>query len=176
MSFKILITGGAGYIGNVLSRMLLKKKYEITILDNFIYNQQSSQLDLINNKRFHIIKGDVRNVRLLSELIAKNDIIIPLAAIVGAPSCEKNIQLATEINLNQIKNIKKKVSKNQYILLPVTNSGYGISKKNDYFDENSPLTPISHYGKTKVEAEKVISELENFISLRLATVFGVSFS
>ena len=171
---KILVTGGAAYLGNVIIRELLKNKHEITVIDNFMYNQQSSLLTLSKNKKINIIKSDVRNYKLLKEEVKKNDAIIPLAAIVGAPACDLNPDLATELNLNQIKNIKELMTKDQLIILPVTNSGYGIGKKDLYCDETSELNPISHYGKTKVESEKLILDLENFVSLRLATVFGVS--
>ena len=171
---KILVTGGAGYLGNVIIRELLKNKHEITVIDNFMYNQQSSLLTLSKNEKINIIKSDVRNYKLLKEEVKKNDVIIPLAAIVGAPACDLNPDLATELNFNQIKNIKELMTKDQLIILPVTNSGYGIGKKDLYCDETSELNPISHYGKTKVESEKLILDLENFVSLRLATVFGVS--
>ena len=104
---KILVTGGAGYLGNVIIRELLKNKHEITVIDNFMYNQQSSLLTLSKNKKINIIKSDVRNYKLLKEEVKKNDAIIPLAAIVGAPACDLNPDLATELNLNQIKNIKE---------------------------------------------------------------------
>tara|TARA_B100001093_G_C26761083_1_gene985727 strand:- start:392 stop:1327 length:936 start_codon:yes stop_codon:yes gene_type:complete len=171
---KILVTGGAGYLGNVIIRELLKNKHEITVIDNFMYNQQSSLLTLSKNEKINIIKSDVRNYKLLKEEVKKNDVIIPLAAIVGAPACDLNPDLATELNFNQIKNIKELMTKDQLIILPVTNSGYGIGKTDLYCDETSELNPISHYGKTKVESEKLILDLENFVSLRLATVFGVS--
>lgn len=172
---KILITGGAGYIGNVLTRDLLRDQDNIvTVLDSFTYSQQNSFFDIINMSNLNVINHDVRDIYVLKEQIIKNDIIIPLAGVVGAPACQKNQLLATELNLDQMINIKNLLSKNQSLIVPTTNSGYGIGEKNQYCDEQSPLNPISHYGKTKVEAEKHISDLENFISLRLATVFGVS--
>lgn len=172
---KILITGGAGYIGNVLCRQLLKsKKYNITVLDNFLFQQQNALLDIITDSNFNIIKGDVRDVDILKKSLSENDIIIPLAAIVGAPACERDKLLATEVNLHQIINIKKNISKDQIVILPITNSGYGFGTKEMHFDEMSKLNPISHYGKLKVQAEKVMLDFDNFISLRLATVFGVS--
>ena len=172
---KILITGGAGYIGNILLRELLENQHnKVTVIDNFSYSQHNSFIEIINNNNLNIINQDVRNLDVFNNEIRKNDIIIPLAGVVGAPACEKNKLLATELNLNQIINIKKIISKNQILLVPITNSGYGIGEKDKFCDESSPLKPISHYGKTKVEAEKHISDLENFISLRLATVFGIS--
>lgn len=172
---KILVTGGAGYIGNILTRDLLKDSNNlVTVLDSFSYSQQSSFFEIINKKNLNVVNEDVRNKEVLDKHISRNDVILPLAGVVGAPACEKNKLLATELNLEQMVNIKKKISKNQILIVPITNSGYGIGEKDKFCDENSPLNPISHYGKTKVEAEKHISELENFISLRLATVFGVS--
>ena len=172
---KILITGGAGYIGNVLCRNFLKTgNYKVTVLDSFLFQQQNSLLDLISNDNFNIIKGDVRNFNLFKKLISEHDIVIPLAAIVGAPACEQDKLLSTEINLDQIKNLKKCLSKDQLVILPITNSGYGVGSDDMFFDEKSPLNPISHYGKLKVEAEKIMLDFENFISLRLATVFGIS--
>ncbi len=171
---KIFVTGGGGYIGVALVRELLKNNYKVTVLDNFMFNQQYVFLDLIKNKNLTVINGDVRNTNLLKTHLKRNEYIIPLAGIVGAPACNKNRSLATQINLNQIKNIKKFINKKHKIILPVTNSGYGIGKKGEFCTEESTLNPISHYGITKVKAEKEILKLKNFISLRLATVFGLS--
>ena len=171
---KILVTGGAGYIGSVLVNELLKNKFNVTVLDNFFFNQQHIFFELIKNPRLTVVNGDVRNKKLFKELIKKNEYIIPLAGIVGAPACKKNPKLATQINFNQIKSIIKLIKSNQKIILPVTNSGYGIGQKDKFCTEESPLNPISHYGRTKVKAENEIRKIKNFISLRLATVFGLS--
>ncbi|MDC1177530.1 SDR family oxidoreductase [Candidatus Pelagibacter sp.] len=171
---KILITGGAGYIGIALVKELLKNNFKVTVLDNFIFNQQYVFFDLIKKKNLKIINENVKNKKLLKKLVKENEFIIPLAGVVGAPACEKKPKDATEINFNQIKNIIKFSSKKNKIILPVTNSGYGIGKKNEFCTEESPLNPISHYGITKVKAEKEIQKIDNFISLRLATVFGLS--
>ena len=170
----ILVTGGGGYIGVALVSLLLKKKHIVTVLDDFSFDQQYVFLDLIKNKNLNVINGDARNKNLLKDLVQKNEFIIPLAGIVGAPACKMKPKLATEINLNQIKNILKFINKKNKIILPVTNSGYGIGVKNKFCTEESPLKPISHYGVTKVKAEKEIRKIKNFISLRLATVFGLS--
>jgi len=171
---KILITGGAGYIGSVLVNQLLKNKSnKITVVDKLIFGQNSLQ-NLIENKKINFIKQDVRNNNEMKELINKNDLIIPLAALVGAPLCSKYEKETIEINQNAVRFLVDNCSKEQRIIFPVTNSGYGIGAKNESCDENSPLNPISLYGRTKVQAEKFILSKENTICFRLATVFGVS--
>ena len=169
---KILITGGAGYIGSKLISYLTNSKTKITILDSFLHGQESL-LPYISNKNIEIIRGDVRDKSILDSLLKDNDIIIPLAALVGAPLCDKNKDEAISINEKSIKYLCKKKSNDQIILFPMTNSGYGIGG-NEYCDESSPLRPVSLYGKTKVNAENYISQTNNFIVFRLATVFGVS--
>lgn len=170
---KILVTGAAGYIGSVLVPTLLENGYEVSALDSFMYNQ-TSLLDCCHNKKFHLVKGDVRDKDLISKLIQKVDFVVPLACIVGAPACDKDPLGAKTINLDSIKTLLKLRKKGQGIIFPNTNSGYGIGQKNKYCDENSPLKPVSLYGKLKVEAEKEIMRSGNAIALRLATVFGLS--
>mgnify|MGYP001351175317 FL=1 len=170
---KILITGGAGYIGSMLVPELLHLGFQVTVIDNFMF-KQSSLNHLCFNKKFKIINGDIRNKELMKELLSKNDIIIPLAAIVGAPLCNKDPFNAQSINSDAIKDMLKIVSKNQFILMPTTNSAYGTGDKNNFCDENSILRPISKYAKDKVEIEKILMTRENSISYRLATVFGMS--
>ena len=168
---KILITGGAGYLGSVFTRNLLKN-HEVIVYDNLMYNQ-TSLLDLSNNPNFTFHYGDVREWSKLKYLVEQVDIVIPLAALVGFPLCEKDKDLATSINTTQIQNIVDILSDDQMILYPNTNSGYGI-RGNGMVDETNELTPISHYGQTKCEAEDYIINESNGISFRLATVFGVS--
>ena len=169
----VLVTGGAGYIGSVMVPILLNQGYKVTVVDNFIFNQ-SSLLDVVHDKNLSIIKDDIRNVNILKEQVPKNDIIIPLAAVVGAPACNKDKEYSLQLNFEQIKKISKLSSNDQMIIFPVTNSGYGIGQSGVYCDEKTPLNPISHYGKTKVEAEKFLLDDGNSITLRLATVFGSS--
>ena len=168
---KILITGGAGYLGSVFTRNLLKN-HEVIVYDNLMYNQ-TSLVDLSNNPNFTFHYGDVREWSKLKYLVEQVDIVIPLAALVGFPLCEKDKDLATSINTTQIQNIVDVLSGDQMILYPNTNSGYGI-RGNGMVDETNELTPISHYGQTKCEAEDYIINESNGISFRLATVFGVS--
>ena len=168
---KILITGGAGYLGSVFTRNLLKN-HEVILYDNLMYNQ-TSLVDLSNNPNFTFHYGDVREWSKLKYLVEQVDIVIPLAALVGFPLCEKDKDLATSINTTQIQNIVDVLSDDQMILYPNTNSGYGTRGKG-MVDETNELTPISHYGKTKCEAEDYIINESNGISFRLATVFGVS--
>ena len=168
---KILITGGAGYLGSAFTRNLLKN-HEVIVYDNLMYNQ-TSLVDLSNNPNFTFHYGDVREWSKLKYLVEQVDIVIPLAALVGFPLCEKDKDLATSINTTQIQNIVDVLSDDQMILYPNTNSGYGTRGKG-MVDETNELTPISHYGKTKCEAEDYIINESNGISFRLATVFGVS--
>ena len=168
---RILITGGAGYLGSALTRRLLKNN-QVTIIDNLMYNQ-TSLIDLSNNKNFNFIYGDVRDYKLLVEQVNKHDVIIPLAALVGFPACENDKQLATAINYHHIKDIVDNLDKDQKLLFPNTNSGYG-SRTGGEVTEKNKLTPISHYGQTKCDAENYIKSFSNGIIFRLATVFGVS--
>ena len=170
---KILITGGAGYIGSVLTPYLLERGYQLTVLDNLYYGQDSL-LGVCNNKCFDFIKGDTRDEELIKKILPKFDVIIPLACLVGAPICEKNRKLAKSINYNAIKLINDHRSNDQILIFPTTNSGYGIGEKDKYCTEDTHLKPVSFYGQTKVDAEKLLLESGNSITLRLATVFGVS--
>lgn len=168
----ILITGAAGYIGSILTPMLLNDGHKVTTIDNFMY-KQTSFLNLCQNENFNIIRGDVRNENLLREEMKTCDVIIPLAAIVGMPACKNNPELAYQVNRDAIRDIVKLKSKNQIILFPNTNSGYGTGN-GEIFTETSELKPISVYGITKVEAEKIVEQCDNHVIFRLATVFGAS--
>ena len=168
---KILITGGAGYLGTVITRNLLKK-HEVIVYDNLMYNQ-TSLVDLCHHENFTYHYGDVREWSKLKYIVEQVDVIIPLAALVGFPSCEKDKELATSINTTQIQNIVDTLTPDQKILYPNTNSGYG-SRTEGMVDETNDLTPISHYGVTKCKAEDYILQESNGIVFRLATVFGTS--
>ena len=170
---KILVTGGAGYIGAVLVPELLKEGYEVIVIDNFMYNQ-NTLLDCCYDEKLKIIRGDARDENLISKYLKDVDYIFPLACLTGAPLCDKDSIGARTTNLEAIKMVLKIRSKNQRIIFPTTNSGYGIGQEGIYCDENTPLNPISLYGRLKVEAEKAVLEAGNSITLRLATVFGIS--
>lgn len=169
----ILVTGGAGYIGSSLVPVLLKQGYKVTVLDSLIFNQ-SSLLDCCADPNFEFIQADICDHDLVNGILFEYDIVIPLAAIVGAPACKRNPSLTRLVNYDAHMNIVNNVSTNQKIFFPTTNSGYGIGEKDSYCTEESPLRPISEYGRTKVEIEKAFLERGNAVTFRLATVFGMS--
>jgi nucleoside-diphosphate-sugar epimerase len=173
VSKKILVTGGAGYLGSIMVPDLLSAGYEVTVLDNFLYGQNSLG-HICYNPKFNIIKGDVRNVDVIKPLLKDADVIIPLAALVGAPICAKDPIGAHTINHDSVFMLLKNLSKDQCVLMPTTNSAYGSGDKNNFCTEESPLNPISKYAIDKVEIEKELMGRENAISFRLATVFGMS--
>ena len=170
---RILVTGGAGYVGSTLVPVLLNQDYAVTVLDSLIFNQPSL-LDCCAYKNFEFIQGDICDYDLVNSLISESDIVIPLAAIVGAPACKRNPSLTRLVNYDAQMNIVNNVSADQRVLFPTTNSGYGIGEKDNYCTEESPLRPISEYGRTKVEVEKALLDGGSAITFRLATVFGMS--
>jgi len=170
----ILITGGAGYIGSKLATKLLELNYNVTVIDALKFSSKSLN-HLFNYKNFKFIKGDVRNKKIIKKLIKSNEFIIPLAALVGAPLCEKNKKEAVSVNLKSIEFMMKNITKKNKVIYLTTNSGYGVGEKNKFCDETSPLNPISLYGRTKVDSEKIVMKYKNAIGFRLATVFGYSY-
>lgn len=170
---KILVTGAAGYIGSVLVPVLLKRGYEVIAVDNFMYNQ-SSLLDCCYDEKLTIIRGDARDRELISKLLKKTDVIFPLACFTGAPLCNKDPIGARTVNLDAIRMLLELRSREQIVIFPTTNSGYGIGQEGVYCTEETPLKPVSLYGSLKVEAEKAVLEAGNSITLRLATAFGIS--
>lgn len=173
MKYRILVTGGAGYLGSILVPELLTHGHRVTVVDNFLY-RQNSLAHLCYQHDFQVVNADVRNQGVMNPLIDRADIIIPLAALVGAPVCSKDPVGATTINHDAVISMFKRLSENQRVLMPTTNSAYGSGGEGHYCDETSPLSPISLYAKDKVAVEKVLLERENAISFRLATVFGMS--
>jgi nucleoside-diphosphate-sugar epimerase len=172
---KVLITGGAGYIGSMLCTKLLELGHQVTVVDLLKYDKGSLN-HLYFHENFRLITDDVRKKSLIKKLIKKNDYIIPLAALVGAPLCEKFKKDAISTNLGTIKTLCELVNKKNKIIYLTTNSGYGIGEKNKYCDENSPLNPISLYGRTKCDGEDLVrTKTKNYVCFRLATVFGHSY-
>jgi len=169
----ILVTGGAGYLGSIMVPAFLDVGYRVTVLDNFMF-KQSPLAHVCANPDFNVVRGDARDEALIKSLIKDVDVVIPLAALVGAPLCN-NDQIGTvTINRDSVIMMLKQLSADQRVLMPITNSGYGIGEKGKFCTEETPLRPISLYGTTKVEAEAAALERGNAISFRLATVFGMA--
>ena len=173
MNNSVLITGGAGYIGSQLVELLLSKGYYVTVIDNLMY-EKTSLLPFITNPYFCFIKGDVRDDSLLKREVPQHEFLIPLAALVGAPLCDRNPIDAELINFRHVKVMNDLKTRDQRIIYPNTNSGYGATVGDALITEESPLTPISIYGTTKCRAENEIKQGQNWTTLRLATVFGAS--
>lgn len=173
MSQKILITGGAGYLGSTMVPYFLSLGHEVTVLDNFMF-RQNSLLDCCAHPKFHVVKGDCRDEALIRRLVPGFDTVIPLAALVGAPLCDQDRVGAVTVNRDAVQMLARIVSPAQQIIMPITNSGYGIGESGKFCTEETPLRPVSLYGRVKVEAEEAILSRENSVSLRLATVFGAS--
>lgn len=173
MNKRVLVTGGAGYLGSVLCEHLLAAGYGVTVLDTLHYGQ-ASLLHFCANPAFDFVFGDARDERQLANLVKHADVVIPLACIVGAPACDRDPYLARSVNLDAIKLLNCLRSKNQLVVYPTTNSGYGTKTGDAFCTEETPLEPISLYGQTKVDAEQELLNSPNAVTLRLATVFGMS--
>lgn len=173
MNTRVLVTGGAGYLGSVLCEHLLHQEYQVTVVDNLMYGQHSL-FHLCANARFEFVFGDVRDEGLMRLLLKKADVLIPLAAVVGAPACDRDPWLARSVNWESVQLLNRFRDSSQLVVYPNTNSGYGTKSGDAYCTEDTPLDPISLYGQTKVQAELELLNTPNAITLRLATVFGVS--
>lgn len=173
MSYNILVTGGAGYLGSTMVPDLLQAGHKVTVLDNFMFKQTSLH-HACHHPNFNVVKGDIRIESTIAPLLKKADIVIPLAALVGAPLCNLDPVGASTINHDAIILMLKLLSPNQIVLMPTTNSAYGTGDKNNFCTEESPLHPLSLYAKEKVKVEQALMQRENAISFRLATVFGMS--
>lgn len=170
---KVLVTGGAGYIGGILVPQLLQEGYDVTVIDNFMFNQ-TPLLDVCWHPKLQIIRGDVRDTPLLKRLVAGHDVLIPLACLTGAPLCAKEPQNAVDTGKNAVMEMYKAKSPAQLLIYPCTNSGYGVGQAGIECDETSPLNPITLYGKLKVEAEKFLLDGGEAVTFRFATVFGAA--
>ena len=171
---KVLVTGGAGYIGAILVPALLDRGYAVTVVDNFMYGQDSLAA-VCYHPLFSLVRGDVRSIQTMTPLLKEADVIIPLAALVGAPLCDRDPIAATTTNRDAIVEMLSHISRDQRVLLPITNSGYGIGEEGKYCTEETPIRPLSLYGRDKVDVERTLLDRHpNTISFRLATVFGMS--
>lgn len=173
MGYNILITGGAGYLGSTMVPDMLQAGHKVTVLDNFMFKQTSLN-HVCHHPNFSVVKGDIRIERVMVPLMKKADVIIPLAALVGAPLCTLDPVGATTVNHDAIALMLKNLSQSQIVLMPTTNSAYGTGDENNYCTEESPLRPISQYAIEKVQIEKELMQHPNTVSFRLATVFGMS--
>lgn len=170
---RVLVTGGAGYLGSILVPDLLEAGYAVTVVDNLMW-AENSLAHVCHRSEFDFVNGDARDERLMGGVIESADIVIPLAALVGAPLCDKDQTGAVSTNLEAVRMLCRRMTASQRILVPITNSGYGIGEKGKFCTEETPLRPVSLYGRTKVEAEQAVLAHPNAISFRLATVFGMA--
>jgi nucleoside-diphosphate-sugar epimerase len=173
MSYDILVTGGAGYLGSTMVPALLQAGHRVTVLDSFLFKQASLN-HVCNDPNFTVVKGDIRVESTVAPLLKKADVVIPLAALVGAPMCSADPVGARTVNRDAILMMLKLMSRQQRVLMPTTNSAYGTGDDQNFCTEESPLRPISIYAKEKVEIEDELMQRDNAISFRLATVFGMS--
>jgi nucleoside-diphosphate-sugar epimerase len=173
MKERVLVTGGAGYLGSILCEHLLAEGYAVTVIDSLMYGQ-NPLFHFCAHPSFEFVRGDARDESCMKQQVAKHDVLIPLAAIVGAPACNRDPQLATSVNVEAVRLVNRLRSHDQLVVFPNTNSGYGTQKNSTVCTEETPLEPITLYGRTKIQAESELLKSPNTITLRLATVFGMS--
>ena len=169
---RILVTGGAGYVGSVLVRHLLQRSYNVTVVDNLLYDNGYTMISCFEDPNFVFVKGDVRDESVMRVLVAKHDVVIHLAAIVGFPACEKNQDLASSVNLQATHLLSQLVAPSQLVIYASTGSNYG--HVDGLCTEESPLRPLSLYGRTKTAAERCLLENNTTVAYRFATAFGLS--
>jgi nucleoside-diphosphate-sugar epimerase len=170
----VLVTGAAGYLGSILVPALLERGFDVTAVDNFMYGQDGLAA-VCYHRSFHLVRGDVRSIDTMRPLLQRADIVIPLAALVGAALCDRDPIAATTTNRDAIVTMLKMLDKSQCVLVPITNSGYGVGEPDTLCTEETAMRPVSLYGRDKVATERaVLADHPNSISLRLATVFGMS--
>ncbi len=171
---RVLVTGGAGYLGSTLVPALLERGYGVTVVDNFMFGQDSLSA-VCYHPAFTLVRGDVRSMDTMRPLLKDADVVIPLAALVGAPLCDRDPLAATSTNLQAIVDMLDHLGRDQRVLLPVTNSGYGVGEPGKFCTEETPIRPISLYGRDKVQVERVLLDRHPAaLSFRFATVFGMS--
>jgi nucleoside-diphosphate-sugar epimerase len=169
----IVVTGGAGYIGSVLVPMLLNDGHEVTVVDNFMYGQ-TSLLDCCYHRSLTVVHADVRSTEPIKTLVSKADAVLPLACFTGAPICARDPWTAQAVNYDAVKTIADLLSPSQMMIFPSTNSGYGVGEAGIDCDEETPLRPVSLYGRWKVDLEKLLLDRGRFVTFRFATLFGMS--
>ncbi len=174
MAQRVLVTGGLGYLGSIACEHLLAGGYAVTALDNLMYGPGQGLYHLCANPQFDFIKGDVRDEAVMKTALKNADAVVHLAGIVGAGACDRDPLLAKTVNFDAVKQLNKLRSSSQLVIFPNTNSGYGATSGATFCTEETPLEPISLYGRTKCDAERVLLDSPNAVTFRLATVFGMS--
>jgi len=170
---RIVVTGGAGYIGSILVPLLLNDGHDVTVVDSFMYGQ-TPLLDCCDRPSLAVVRGDVRDARLLGDVVKGADAVLPLACLTGAPICARDPWTAREVNFDAVKTIAEMLSPSQMMIFPSTNSGYGVGESGIHCDEDTPLRPVSLYGRLKVELESLLLDRGTFVTFRFATLFGTS--